>query len=295
MANGRGGIVDPADPLAREPFLAVAELQGAAENARILLAAPISRQEIEDAAGPRIVSETAARLDPATGAIRARRQRRLGRLVLSDEAAGDLPDSAFAAALLGAIREGGLGLLPMEGAADALRRRVGFLRGLDPESWPDLSDAALLADLDGWLGPYLAGIRRLSDVGQPRLREALLGLIPWERRAELDRLAPPEFESPVGRRHAIDYTDPAAPLVEVRVQELYGLDRHPTVGGGRVPLVLSLLSPARRPIQVTRDLPSFWRGSWREVRSAMRGRYPKHDWPEDPLAARPTDRAKPRS
>ncbi|MBN8997879.1 MAG: ATP-dependent helicase HrpB, partial [Rhizobiales bacterium] len=293
LANGRGAGLEATDALARSPFLAVAALQGGAENPRILAAAPISLVDIEAHFGAGIVETQSVAFDPETGSVRGRSIRRLGRLVLAERALADLPAAAVAAALLAEIRRRGIGTLDF-GAADGFRRRLGFLHGRFGEPWPDVSDAALESDLETWLGPFLIGRRRLDAVDAGILREALGALVPFDRRAAMDRLAPSHFEAPTGSRLPIDYADPAAPVLAVRVQELFGLDRHPVIGDGAVPLTLSLLSPAHRPIQVTRDLPGFWRGSWRDVRADMRGRYPKHVWPEDPLAAAPTSRAKPR-
>ncbi|MCX5478152.1 ATP-dependent helicase HrpB [Kaistia geumhonensis] len=293
MANGRGGLLDAADPLAREPFLAVASLQGAAENARILAAAPLTLAEIEAQFKDAISEEDSVAFDASTGSVRARRVRRLGRLVLAERQAGSPSPEAVAAALVAEIRRRGIAALPFDGAAGSLRARIAFLRRAGDEDWPDLSDRALGETLEDWLGPHLVGVRRLDAVDAGLLHAALSALVPWDRKAALDRLAPTHFEAPSGSRLPIDYRDPNGPVLEVRVQELFGLDRHPAVGNG-VPLTLHLLSPARRPIQITGDLPAFWRGSWRDVRADLRGRYPKHPWPEDPLTAPPTARAKPR-
>ena len=291
LANGRGAALDAAEPLAREAFLAVAELQGSAENPRILLAARLDRRDIEEHFADRIAETAVVEFDRQTGGVRARRQRRLGRLALAEEPIADAAPEEIAAALIEGVRSLGLASLDWRGAA-ALRERIGFLhRSLGPP-WPDVSDEALIASLEDWLGPYLAGKRRLSEIGPETLAEALRALTPRQARTDLEKLAPSYFEAPTGARHAIDYSDPNGPALAIRVQELFGLDRHPEAGGR--PLTLSLLSPAQRSIQVTRDLPAFWRGSWKEVRSALRGRYPKHEWPEDPIAARPTTRAKQR-
>ncbi len=294
MANGRGGVLDPADALAREPFLAVASLQGAAENARILAAAPISRDEIEAHFGEQIVEEEGVAFDPQTGSVRGRIVRRLGRLVLADRASSKVSDAAVQAALLSEIRRRGVAELPWEKSAEQFRARVAFLHARLGGDWPDVSDAALAESLDDWLGPYLTGKRRLDAVTPGVLHEGLASLVPWDKRATMDRLAPTHFDAPSGSRVPIDYSDPNGPVLEIRVQELFGLDRHPSVGDGGVPLTVTLLSPAHRPIQITKDLPGFWRGSWRDVRSDMRGRYPKHVWPDDPLVAQATARAKPR-
>ncbi|MCX5513480.1 ATP-dependent helicase HrpB [Kaistia algarum] len=293
LANGRGGVLDAADALAREAFLAVAELQGVAERARILTAAPLDRTEIEANFAADIVEEDRVGFDTETGSVRGHRVRRLGRLLLTEKPISKLPEAQVTAALIAEIRRVGLGSFDL-GSAASFRQRLAFLRARLGEEWPDVSDDALAASLEHWLGDALAGKRRLDAIDGGLLREALMSLVPWDKRAALDRLAPSHFEAPTGSRLPIDYSDPDGPVLNIRVQELFGLDRHPSVGDGRVPLIVALLSPAHRPIQITRDLPSFWRGSWRDVRSDMRGRYPRHVWPEDPLAAAPTSRAKPR-
>ena len=189
------------------------------------------------------------------------------------------------------MREHGLSLLPWRDEAIALRRRVAFARLHDP-TLPDLCDAALLASLDEWLPPLLTGKRRLGDIGSGALAGALDGILGWDGRKRLDRLAPSTFQTPAGSSHPIDYEAEAGPTVTVRVQALFGLSDHPRIAGGKTPLVLALTSPAGRPIQTTGDLPGFWRGSWHAVAREMRGRYPKHPWPDDPAAANPTLRTK---
>jgi ATP-dependent helicase HrpB len=211
-----------------------------------------------------------------------------------EERQGLAPDPALiAAALMADVRGEGLSALAWGDKARALRARVGFLRRHDA-AWPDLSDDALMARLDEWLGPLLAGQARLSAIDDGALEAALLSLMPWTPRQRLEIEAPPRWTAPTGSRLAIDYAAPGGPRVDVRVQELFGLTTHPVVGPG-VPLTLALTSPAGRPIQLTADLPGFWRGAWAEVRKDMRGRYPKHPWPEDPASAAPTTRAKPRA
>jgi ATP-dependent helicase HrpB len=200
----------------------------------------------------------------------------------------------IAQALLAQVRSNGLDSLKWGDAAVRLRGRMNFLRGLDGDDWPDFSDQGLLASAEDWLVPLLAGRSSLDQLNAGDLDGALRGLIAWDRQRALDVAAPEYWTAPTGTRVAIDYAAEGGPRAEVRVQELFGLAAHPTVAGGRVPLTLSLLSPARRPIQTTRDLPGFWKGSWADVRKDMRGRYPKHPWPEDPLAAPPTTRVKPR-
>ncbi|HEY1606818.1 MAG TPA: ATP-dependent helicase HrpB [Allosphingosinicella sp.] len=289
--GGRGFRLDPALPLAREQWLAVAEVSGSAAGARILAAAPIAEAVLLDLFADRIEEGRQLAFDPASGIVRTRRGRRLGAIILSegrDEAAA--PDE-IEAALLEGVRGHGLQLLPWSEGTSALRTRAAFARAHDP-SLPDLSDEALLARLDLWLPPVLAGRKRLGDIGPGALAGALDALLGWDGRKAVDRLAPPSFTTPAGSTHAIDYAAEAGPTVTARVQALFGLSGHPMVAGGRVPLVLSLTSPAGRPIQTTRDLPGFWAGSWTSVAREMRGRYPKHPWPDDPAAADPTLRTK---
>lgn len=284
--GGRGFRLDPSSPLAREEWLAVGEVQGSAAGARILSAAPISEADIIALYGDQIAEHRTVRFRPANGGIEALRERRLGAVRLSS-GSDDRPDpQAVIAALLDGVRQGGLALLPWSDAAQSLRMRAGFA------GVAALSDDALLATLDDWLPPLLAGKRRLSDIDRSQLSGVLEGLIGWEGKQQLDRLAPPDFRSPAGSTHAIDYAAEGGPRVELRVQALFGLAEHPTVGSERLPLILSLTSPAGRPIQTTRDLPGFWAGNWRDVAKEMRGRYPRHPWPDDPASASATLRTK---
>ncbi|TNC13751.1 ATP-dependent helicase HrpB [Methylobacterium terricola] len=294
LANGRGAALDPAAGLAREPFLAVAEIVGKASSARILAAAPIALPAIESLFADRIEARTRVEFDPEARALRARAQRRLGAVSLAERILPVPPDADSAAILARGLAALGVAALPWSKAAQQWRERVMFLRSAEGEPWPDLSDGPLAEALPDWLGPHLAGITRLDEIGADRLSEALHDLVPWNLRARLDAEAPTHIEVPTGSRIPVDYAAEGGPALAVRVQELFGLARHPTIGGGRVPLVLHLLSPAQRPIQITRDLPGFWRGSWAAVRADMRGQYPRHPWPEDPTTAPPTRRAKPR-
>jgi ATP-dependent helicase HrpB len=230
----------------------------------------------------------------AAGRVSAKRVRRLGRIVI-DERRIERPEPALIErALLALVRERGIASLPWGEAAARLRDRVTFLRAAEGDVWPDLSDVALGERAAEWLAPLLVGRTSLGQVGAGDLDGAVRALVPWELQRRLDAEAPDAWATPLGARCAIDYAADGGPRIEVRVQELFGLGVHPAIAGGRVPLTLSLLSPARRPIQTTRDLPGFWRGSWAEVRKEMRGRYPKHPWPEDPLTAPPTTRVKPK-
>ncbi|HEV2531263.1 ATP-dependent helicase C-terminal domain-containing protein, partial [Phenylobacterium sp.] len=290
LVSGRGAFVEPTDALARETWLAVGELGGGSVRDRILLAAPLDDAEIEAAFADQLEEEDRLEASGA-GKLRAKRILRLGRLTLR-ETLVDNPDPALIAqALADRVRAEGLAALPFGDAVRSLRQRVAFLRQTNP-AWPDLSDAALIGHLDDWLAPLLTGVRSLAALKPDALDTVLRGLIPWDLQRRLDTEAPARWTAPTGNAFAIDYAAEGGPRVEVRVQEVYGLAAHPRVGG--VPLTLSLLSPAHRPIQTTKDLPGFWKGSWKDVRTDMRGRYPRHLWPEDPAAAQPTTRAKPR-
>jgi ATP-dependent helicase HrpB len=290
-AGGRGFRLDPLSPLAREAWLAVGEVGGTAAGARILSAAAIGEAQVEALFGHRIESGAKLLFDPATGTVRARRVRRLGAITLSEGQDAAASPGQIAAALVEGVRTHGLGLLPWSDAARSLRRRAAFARRHDP-AIADLSDEALLAALDEWLPALAAGRRALGDIDPGALSATLETRLGWEGRKTVDRLAPHAFETPAGSSHAIDYEAEAGPTVTIRVQALYGLSIHPAIAGGRVPLVLSLTSPAGRPIQTTRDLPGFWKGSWTAVAKEMRGRYPKHPWPDDPASAQATLRTK---
>ncbi len=291
LVSGRGAFVEPTDALARERWLAVAELGGGDRRDRILLAAPLDEAELLGAFRDQFEVET--RLEESGGGrMRAKRITRLGRIAVREEI-DESPDPALiAAALADRVRAEGLGALKWGEAAQSFRERAMFLRAHEGEAWPDLSDAALIERLDDWLTPLLAGVRSLSAVRPDVLDGALRALTPWEQQRRLEAAAPARWTAPTGNSFTVDYTAEAGPRVDVRVQEVFGLLEHPKVGG--LPLTLSLLSPGHRPIQTTKDLPGFWKGSWKDVRSDMRGRYPKHVWPEDPSVAAPTARAKPR-
>lgn len=294
MANGRGAVLEGTSPLARAPFLAVAEASGRAEGARITLAAALPAEEMEALFADDITSGLEIAFDPAAMAVRAREVRRLRALVLAARPQPVPADAETARALARGIADAGIERLPFSAASRQWRERVMFLRAAEGEPWPDLSDAALAASAEAWLAPFLTGRTSLADITGADVGSALHALLPYELTARLEAEAPTHFTAPTGSRLAIDYGAEGGPAVEVRVQELFGLTAHPAIAGGRVPLTLALLSPAHRPIQVTKDLPQFWRGSWRDVRSDMRGRYPKHPWPENPAEAPPTTRAKPR-
>ncbi|WP_448151351.1 ATP-dependent helicase HrpB [Labrys miyagiensis] len=292
MENGRAARLEAHDRLAREPYLAIAEIAGSAGASRVLLAAPISLPQIETLHG---VGETVTSgYDPASASLKARSVRRYRRLVLQETTASLPLDAEAAAVLARGIAQSGIGRLPWSKAQRQLRDRVAFLRASGSPDWPDLSDAALAAEAEAWLAPAIEGVRSLSAITPDMLDTGLSRLLPWNERRRLDAEAPAFFEAPTGTNLAIDYEAEGGPAISVRVQELFGLSKHPAIAGGRVPLTINLLSPAHRPVQVTRDLPGFWRGSYAAVRVEMKGRYPRHPWPEDPAAALPTTRAKPR-
>ena len=294
LANGRGAAVDQASALARAPYIAVAELTGTAANGRILLAAPITQADIERHFADQIETADEISFDRGAMALRARRKRTLHAITLTEAPMSLQPSGETARVLADGLIAAGLDRLPWSKPAKQWRDRVMFLRKAEGESWPDLSDDALAAQRETWLVPALYDKTSLKDVSAGDLSDALMTLLPWELRARLEREAPTHFEAPTGTQLAIDYEAEQGPTIAVRLQELFGLNSHPSIAKGAVPLVLELLSPAHRPVQVTRDLPGFWRGSYAAVRSDLRGRYPRHPWPEDPASAAPTRRVKPR-
>lgn len=275
-ALGRGLRLDPLSPLAQAEWLAVADLQGAASGARILSAAALTEAEVLDLFANRLETKTETRYDAANDRVEIRQRQRLGAIVLRETTVAKADEAVLADALLSAVRQCGIAALPWSDAAIALRQRAAFA------GHGALSDASLLETLDQWLPPCLNGATRLRDISKQALSDALDNLLGWDSKQQVERLAPAHFTSPAGTTHPVDYAAEAGPTVELRVQALFGLDVHPCIGVERLPLVLSLTSPAGRPIQTTRNLPEFWRGSWREVAKEMRGRYPKHNWPDAP-------------
>jgi len=290
LSGGRGAFFADVQSLSQAPFIVAAELDAGDREARIFLAAPVQREEIEQALGERIRDEEIVRWDPAEQAVVARRERRLGALLL-EERRLESPDTGLVhAAMLSGIHHLGLGALPWSRAASSLRERAEFLRrhlhAQDP-GWPPSDDETLRSTLAEWLGPWLAGVTRRAHLDRLDLHAALAARFDHAQRQEIERLAPTHVVVPSGSRIPVDYSDPEAPVAAVRLQEIFGLTDTPRLAGGRVPLTLSLLSPARRPVQVTRDLASFWSRGYAEVRKELKGRYPKHYWPEDPLTATP--------
>ncbi|MDP3552525.1 ATP-dependent helicase HrpB [Methylocystis sp.] len=294
MANGRAAMLPVEDPLSRAPFLAVAELTGRAAQARILAACALTAEEVEAIAGDRIETRDETVFDATSASLRRRAFRRLEAIRLSERNLAVEPSEENAGMLARGVAGLGVARLPWTKSQMQRRDRVAFLRRAEGDEWPDLSDAALAASAEDWLAPFIDGRSSLAEMTADDLEAALAQLLPYELSRRLDVEAPAHFETPAGSRHALDYAAENGPILSVRVQELYGLSTHPTLARGRAPLTLELLSPAHRPIQTTRDLPSFWKGSWSEVKKEMRGRYPRHLWPDDPAAAQPTTRAKPR-
>jgi len=294
LANGRGGQVDAASALAREPFIVVAELTGAANASRIVLAAPIALDEIEQRFADQIEDRDAVTFDNATASLRARRTRRLGSIVLAEQIKQVTPDADTAHVFAEGLVAQGLSRLDWSKAALQFRTRVQFLRQAEGEEWPDLSDDGLAAGAAGWLEPLLMDKTSRSQITSGELFDAVSNLVPWTMRRRLDDEAPTHFTAPTGTNATIDYEAEQGPTISIRLQELFGLSQHPSIAAGRIPLVIELLSPGHKPVQITRDLPGFWRGSYADVRTEMRGRYPRHPWPDDPASALPTRRAKPR-
>jgi ATP-dependent helicase HrpB len=294
LANGRGAAVEQTSSLARAPYIAVAELTGTAANGRILLAAPIAQEEIERRFAGQIENADEVSFDRGAMALRARRKRTLHAITLSEAPMALSPSAETAGVFADGLVAAGLDKLPWSKPVKQWRDRIMFLRKAEGDSWPDLSDDALAAEREAWLVPALYDKISLKEFSAGDLSDALMTLLPSELRARLEREAPTHFEAPTGTQLPIDYEAEQGPTIAVRLQELFGLNTHPSIAKGAVPLVLELLSPAQRPVQVTRDLPGFWRGSYAAVRSDLRGRYPRHPWPEDPASAMPTRRVKPR-
>lgn len=293
LRNGRGAAFVDAQSLSAAPYLAIAELDDAGREGRIAIAAPLEPAEVERLFADQVVADQEVTWDADAGIVRARRVERLGAIVVREAPLAEPDPERIAAVLVAALRDEGIAALPWTKASAQLRERIGFLHRHDP-SFPDVSDDALAAGLGDWLGPHLYRLRRRDEVQRIDLAPALEGMLGWEQRRRLDELAPTHLEVPSGSRVPVDYADPEAPVLAVRLQEVFGWTETPRIAGGRVPLTLHLLSPAHRPVQVTRDLASFWRTGYFEVKKDLKGRYPRHYWPDDPLVAEATARAKPR-
>jgi ATP-dependent helicase HrpB len=297
LRNGSGAVLAKHDALHDAPYLAIADLEGTSPEARIVRAAPITLEELREDFGEQFVRLQLVEWDERTKAVRARKRTMLGAIVIDDVVWTDANAEVVLRTVLEAIRaqlaRSGLEALPFSQAASRLRERMAFVHAHDA-SWPDVSVAALSASLEEWAGPYLDGVRSWAQLAAVDWHEALQSLMPWAQRSALERLAPTLLEVPSGSRIALDYSEPTAPVLAVKLQEVFGWTSTPMLMDGRVSLTLQLLSPAQRPVQVTRDLAGFWRSSYFEVRKELRGRYPRHPWPEDPLTAEATRRAKPR-
>uniref|UniRef100_UPI0028A7FE8B ATP-dependent helicase C-terminal domain-containing protein n=1 Tax=Pseudomonas sp. TaxID=306 RepID=UPI0028A7FE8B len=298
LANGRAALFANPDALMKHPWLVIADLgsrQGQREE-RIYLAADFDPQLLDDVLGEQVSQVDELEWDEREGVLRAERQRKVGELVLASKPLRDLDTTTRVQALVNYVRRKGLELLPWNPELRQWQARVALLRSLEPEearTWPDLSDAALLATLEHWLAPYLERVSRLSHFGQLDLSSILRNLLPWPLPQQLDAQAPQTLPVPSGSNIRIDYSE-QPPVLAVRLQELFGLPDTPRIANGRQVLKLHLLSPARRPVQVTQDLANFWRTTYAEVKKDLKGRYPKHYWPDDPLVAEATARVKPR-
>ncbi len=286
LRNGRGAAFPGVHPLAEEAYVVAVELDDKGADSRILLAAPVCVSDLERHFGHEIMTEEIVEWDSEGRRVAARRKARLGALVLRDEPLSAPDPSQALDALIQGIRQEGLGILPWSTGARSLQQRLVFMRQFDSDV-PDVSDASLVDNIGEWLAPHLYGITKASELQRLDLRAILQEILTWDQRRELDEFAPTHFETPGGARVQIDYSDPGAPTIAVRLQAMFGLKETPRIARGRTPLRLQLLSPASRPIQVTQDLASFWSGAYFEVRKELKGRYPKHYWPDDPLEAEP--------
>jgi ATP-dependent helicase HrpB len=291
LSGGRGASLDPSDPLATADCLVACALDGQGRDARIFLATPVSADALRTHFAAHLQTQIDVRWDAQQEAVRARRRQQLFEIALRDETIADPPGDAVIAAMIEGVRRLGIAALPWNKSLQQWRDRLRFLRASAPEQWPDVSDAALSEDLEHWLAPYLAGLTRRAHLDRLDLAPALHGLLSWEQRRVMDEEAPSHIVAPTGNAIPIDYSG-EEPTMAVRLQELFGLSETPKLGRQRIPVLLRLLSPAHRPVQVTRDLAGFWSGSYREVKKDLAGRYPRHYWPDNPLEAEPTARAK---
>ncbi len=295
LRSGQGATLTDVQLLSNAPYLVVADLDGRPPESRIFLAAPIDLEEIETHLGTAIESRTTVTWDTDARVVRARTQQRLGTLVLNEVQLREADPAVVTSVLLDGIQRMGVSALPWSDVARHTQARLQCLHVRHPEDWPDVSDATLIATLEHWLAPHAYGMTRLDDLRRLDMHAVLLDVLTWEQRAALDERAPTHYLVPSGSRIPIDYSTPEAPVLAVRLQELFGLQDTPRIDRGSLPVTLHLLSPAHRPVQVTQDLAGFWRSSYFDVKKELKGRYPKHVWPDDPLQTTPTSRAKPRS
>jgi ATP-dependent helicase HrpB len=298
LTSGRGAHFATAQGLARQEFIVALDLDAAEREARILLAAPLARADLYRHFATQLVRRDSVAWNSREQVVSARRTVMLDELLLEEQPLPQIPVELARAAMLEGVRELGIEALPWERDTRELQARVGFVRAAlgdaSPAPWPDLSDAALMGQLQTWLAPWLEGLTRREHLARIPLGEALRAQLTWQQQRELEEWAPTHLTLPGGTRVRVDYLDESAPMVAVRLQEVFGLAATPRLGRERVAVTFKLLSPAQRPLQVTRDLASFWRGAYAEVRKDMRGRYPKHYWPEDPLQAQPPRGRRPR-
>jgi ATP-dependent helicase HrpB len=292
LRNGRGGTLDKAHPSAGDEFIVAAEVEGSGRDSRIFLAAGITEAEIRERFGEQIERTSTVEISES-GSVQAIVREQLGAIVLKESVSRDVSEDELARALLDDVLTRGIDTLAWSKSATQLQQRLAFMHRHDPE-WPDFSMDALAASAREWVLPHLIGVRGRTAVQKLDVAEMLAGRLTWQQRSQLDKLAPTHLVVPTGSNIFIDYSDPDAPFAAVRLQEVFGLAATPRLAGGRVPLTLHLLSPAQRPVQVTRDLASFWANGYFDVKKELKGRYPKHYWPDDPLTAEATRRAKPR-
>jgi len=296
LSNGRGAVFESTESVARAEFIVAVDLDDREREARIRLAIPLDKRDLIETFDAGLWRGDELAWDERTEAVIARRVIKLGELIVEEKPLAEIPRDAASAAMLAGLRSLGLDALPWDDDARSFLARAEFVRNLgrkDLSAWPPFTREALAADL-AWIEPFLGGITRRSQLSRVPLMDALRARLGYEALGKLDELAPTHIGLPTGSRARIDYLSDNAPVASMRMQEVFGLAATPRIGGGAVPVTFQLLSPAHRPLQVTRDLASFWRNAYIEVRKDMRGRYPKHYWPEDPLQAEPTRRAKPR-
>ncbi|MFC0330423.1 ATP-dependent helicase HrpB [Paenibacillus sepulcri] len=293
LRSGRGAVIRELQPLSGAAYLAAAELEDSGTDSRMLLAAPVTLTELEEIMGKQIIDDAEVLWDRSAQAVRARRKRRLGALVLKESQLADADPALVAQALMNGIAELGLEVLPWTRQARQLQARIELMHAHNG-TWPDVSDQSLMAGMPKWLAPYIGGMRSRSDLARINLVPILESQLSWQERQELDREIPTHMTVPSGSRIPVDYSNPSAPVLAVRLQEVFGWQQTPRIAGGKLPLTIHLLSPAQRPVQVTSDLASFWQGAYFEVKKDLKGRYPKHYWPDNPLEAQPTNRTKPR-
>jgi ATP-dependent helicase HrpB len=295
LTSGRGAVLPGHDRLAAHEYLAVAELDAGKTEGRIFLAAPLARDALLTLFADRLQWEEKVSWDEQGGTVKAQRLQRLGELVLEAAPLAKPSSEAVLAALLSGIRSLRLAVLPWSDKARELQARLESMRSWQPEAgWPDVSDACLLEGLEQWLAPYLSGMRSVEHLKKLDLFAILAARLDWQQQGRLDREAPTHLLVPSGSRVRLRYTPGEPPVLAVRLQEMFGLADTPRVCNERVPVLLHLLSPAQRPMQITQDLRGFWEGAYHEVKKELRGRYPKHHWPDDPWQAQPTNRTKPR-